>query len=368
MKIKTKCDNCNKVIYKLPCIMKSHKHHFCSRKCHFKFKIKLRFKVNCDNCGKVLFLHLYKKKNKRDHHFCDFFCFQKFRSKNALIETQCGFCKKKFKIKKIRKTKQKIFFCCKKCFYSFKKQNSRKIVICLECRRLFKVYKCILKLEKGKFCCKKCFLKNSKKNHYKEFNCFFCNKKIVRKKSKLKRYHNRGYFCSKKCYGKWSSQNIRGEKHHNYNKRERKCSFCKKKLFIINSAFKKNKMSFCNRRCYGKWISKNRIGKNSYGWIDGSTLKEYPRAFNHLLKEFIRKRDNYICQNENCKVPQKECIKVFHVHHIDYNRKNNDPINLILLCQECHYKIKKHNHKYWQEYYENLQIKRKVHLLEQYIK
>jgi hypothetical protein len=206
------------------------------------------------------------------------------------------------------------------------------------------------------------------KRQYKEFFCSFCGKKIRRKKSRFRRYHNRGYFCSKECYGKLVSQNIIGISHHNYNRKERKCAFCKKKILVISSFLKKNKHSFCDRKCYGKWISKYRIGKRSYSWINGNTIEEYPGTFNYLLKNFIRKRDNYLCQNEDCGVPQKECIKTFHVHHIDYNRKNNESINLISLCYECHQKIKKYNHKYWQNYYENIQIKRKVHLLEKYIR
>ena len=43
------------------------------------------------------------------------------------------------------------------------------------------------------------------------------------------------------------------------------------------------------------------------------------------------RRDKYTCQNE-------ECIGVYKrmaVHHIDHNRNNNDPINLITLCNPC---------------------------------
>lgn len=45
--------------------------------------------------------------------------------------------------------------------------------------------------------------------------------------------------------------------------------------------------------------------------------------------EFARKRDDYKCQfcwSE----------KNIEVHHLDRNRKNNDPKNMLTLCRKCH--------------------------------
>ena len=54
----------------------------------------------------------------------------------------------------------------------------------------------------------------------------------------------------------------------------------------------------------------------------------------------IRERDGRRCQL--CGMPESECLARFgrklNVHHIDYNRRNNDPTNLISLCQACHAK------------------------------
>ena len=65
----------------------------------------------------------------------------------------------------------------------------------------------------------------------------------------------------------------------------------------------------------------------------------------------------------NCNAPQKEYFRKLDVHHIDYNKNNNDSINLITLCQNCH-SYANWNRVYWQKYYEQIQINRKVHLLE----
>lgn len=56
----------------------------------------------------------------------------------------------------------------------------------------------------------------------------------------------------------------------------------------------------------------------------------------------VRKRDNYICQL---------CGKYGNaVHHIDYNKLNCNPNNLITLCRSCHTKTN-HNRDYWIKYF-----------------
>lgn len=54
-------------------------------------------------------------------------------------------------------------------------------------------------------------------------------------------------------------------------------------------------------------------------WID----KEY--------KESIKERDNYVCQNPYCWHNSKRLC----IHHIDYNKKNCKPGNLITVCTSC---------------------------------
>lgn len=83
-------------------------------------------------------------------------------------------------------------------------------------------------------------------------------------------------------------------------------------------------------------------GENSPHWRGGIAFEPYGADFTKYLKEQIRKRDDYTCQR--CKKEQEE--KTFHVHHIDYNKKNCDKNNLITLCGSCNVKVNA-NRAYW---------------------
>ena len=75
-------------------------------------------------------------------------------------------------------------------------------------------------------------------------------------------------------------------------------------------------------------------GPNNPRWLGGISKLLYAWEFNDELKEKVRCRDNYVCQL--CDTPQTDCKRALDIHHIDYNKKNSDPINLITLCHPCH--------------------------------
>ena len=56
------------------------------------------------------------------------------------------------------------------------------------------------------------------------------------------------------------------------------------------------------------------------------------------MKSVRDKRKCILC--EKTELENKEKLSV---HHIDYDKTNNNPINLISLCRMCH--IKEHNKK-----------------------
>lgn len=71
------------------------------------------------------------------------------------------------------------------------------------------------------------------------------------------------------------------------------------------------------------------------------------------MKDFIRKRDKYTCQNPECGMSEDLYERsYFEIHHIDYDKENNKPWNLILLCMSCHFKtFVKKTKRIWTNFY-----------------
>ena len=93
-------------------------------------------------------------------------------------------------------------------------------------------------------------------------------------------------------------------------------------------------------------------GEKSYQWQGGKSFEVYPKEFKQI-KKFILERDNYQCQFPGC----TEIHDRLHIHHIDYNKKNNNPENLITLGTSCHARtIGKKKRLYWTEFYQNIMI------------
>lgn len=98
-------------------------------------------------------------------------------------------------------------------------------------------------------------------------------------------------------------------------------------------------------------ISEKLKGEKNPSWVGGISFEIYPQEFNKELKQFILERDNYACQCPNC----KHLSERLEVHHIDYDKKNNNPENLIILCGSCHGKTKAaKNRLFWINFYQNI--------------
>jgi len=89
-------------------------------------------------------------------------------------------------------------------------------------------------------------------------------------------------------------------------------------------------------------------------WEDFALYDSYGDEFNNRLREQIRERDSYVCQE--CGIAQDQLDRRLAVHHIDYDKTNNDPNNLISLCQSCHSKTN-FNRKDWIDYFQNKNVR-----------
>lgn len=105
---------------------------------------------------------------------------------------------------------------------------------------------------------------------------------------------------------------------------------------IISKAHKGKKLSEEHKRKISTTLMILFQEEGNPNWKGGKkfTLAEYCDAWlDKEYKQSIRDRDNNECQNPNCK---GNCKKYFlNIHHIDYNKKNCIPDNLITLCHSC---------------------------------
>jgi hypothetical protein len=167
-------------------------------------------------------------------------------------------------------------------------------------------------------------------------NCIDCGKKL----SRISVYR-RAKRC-KSCSMKYRQR--RPELHWNYKGGKPKCKFCGNEL--ANYGF--DRCQSCAKKEYYKNPTHNP------NWQGGKSFEIYPIEFTNELKESIRQRDNYICQN--CSMTEEEHLivigTILHVHHIDYNKKNYNKDNLITLCIGCNIRAN-YNRNYWQDLYIN---------------
>lgn len=85
-------------------------------------------------------------------------------------------------------------------------------------------------------------------------------------------------------------------------------------------------------KCYYKEMSINQTGPLSHFWQGGVSTEPYCDAWaDKEYKESIKERDKYKCSNPCC----YDEDTILSVHHIDYNKKNCKPSNLITVCRRC---------------------------------
>lgn len=126
---------------------------------------------------------------------------------------------------------------------------------------------------------------------------------------------------------------------------------------VLSDEHKFNISKTAKKNGFGKWmigrkpteVTRNKLsivhsGENSHLWRGGISKNEYPKVFNQQLRERIRVRDNFICQM--CFIPELECKRRLHIHHIDYDKNNCIENNLISLCNSCHGKTNI-NREHW---------------------
>lgn len=81
-------------------------------------------------------------------------------------------------------------------------------------------------------------------------------------------------------------------------------------------------------------MSERMTGDKHPNWQGGKSFEEYDKDFNPQTKRKILKRDNFMCMICRTTVGTRRLV----VHHIDHNKLNSTPSNLVTLCITCHNK------------------------------
>jgi len=104
----------------------------------------------------------------------------------------------------------------------------------------------------------------------------------------------------------------------------------------------------------------NQSGKNNQNWKGGISCEPYCFEWSSKeFKDFIKERDGYKCLNPDCwKTSNKLCV-----HHIDYNKKNCEPHNLITLCASCNSRANK-DREWHTSWYQTILYRRYTHTYE----
>jgi len=190
--------------------------------------------------------------------------------------------------------------------------------------------------------------------------CSSCGEKLERNPSQLTRGGAplKDFFCNRKCHGKWRS-NLRGEDTGNWKggKIELICSECDTFFQRYQSDVKDGtENNFCTHTCHNEWRSKHYFGEMCSNWRGGISYQEYCSAWKDKeYKSDLRKRDYEICAL--CESEKSLCL-----HHVDYDKQNCKPNNLITLCNRCNSKVN-FSRSFWQAYFEYIMSLGKVQRL-----
>jgi hypothetical protein len=177
------------------------------------------------------------------------------------------------------------------------------------------------------------------KKNGKIVNCANCGKDIYRAKNRIDGSKSQLFFCEKSCLDKYRTKRVKVT-----------CNYCKKEKEVVFS--RRARKHYCNKICLGKGL----LGINLSGFFKKGNTKEkcinykegkqvcngYITVLDHNHPN--RSKKNYVYEHRV--VMEKHIGRLLTekevVHHIDFNKKNNDISNLMLFENDSEHK-KYHN-------------------------
>ena len=188
------------------------------------------------------------------------------------------------------------------------------IIECAQCGKEKKIRPA--KAKARNFCSHACYWLD--KDTRKTVPCLQCGKEIKRKVGVVDKQKDH-QFCGRECFFEYKS----GPNHPLWKEvAPRGCDTCGKEL--THSSATRARVQHCSLSCSKK-------GEKAPSWDGG--ISPYTTDFEKRIRHVIRARDEQKCTTCGTR---RYGSNNLHVHHIDCDKKNNHPDNLITLCAKCH--------------------------------
>lgn len=184
-----------------------------------------------------------------------------------------------------------------------------------------------------------------------ERHCVVCHTALARRPKEIANHFLKRQTCSKACHNVFSAQYTKASGARRRRPTpEKYCEMCGQQLLRQDGEplGRFNMRKTCSVECCSQLRSqliRMRRERSS----------PYPIGWNDSLRSAIRRRDDYRC----AECGESERGRKHHVHHIDFNKHNLSPDNLITLCWSCHGRTTRtHNRGYYIERYKSLMEQR----------
>jgi len=260
---------------------------------------------NCVICENEFFVYPSTQSTKT----CSRKCSAKLsnQTRTTRVSKHCVICGKPFEVTKGRAKATRA--CSKKCasILGGRTQNKQATLICEVCGKPFKVPPCREKT--AKTCSDKCAVLVRAKSRERKVTCICknCGKSFESPQSQAEQR----VYCSMIC--KFSDEDARQKRSEQFS------------------------------------------GANNPQWKGGISCEPYCVTWNDKeFVEYILERDGYSCQNPECWGTSNKLVR----HHIDYDKKNCSPSNVITVCNSCNGRANKERE--WHTGYYNAILEKRL--------
>jgi len=168
--------------------------------------------------------------------------------------------------------------------------------------------------------------------------CAYCGESYLALRSK------KGEFCSVACSNKF--REVSDSTRYKMSVKRKGRKLCREHKKRISKSLKGKVVSYETRLKMSR--------ENNPNWRGGKSFEPYCSDWTSEYKEYIRGRDNNKCQNPYCYCKNSVDLTV---HHIDYNKKNCAPENLITVCRSCNSRANK-DRKWHTAWYKAVTLKK----------